>query len=225
MTAGSGAPESPPPGEFVVITVADTGAGMSAEVRARAFEPFFTTKEVGRGSGLGLSQILGVVQQLGGGVEIDSRPGRGTRVEVFLPVAEHGAAAPRPAPTPDAAPLKGLCILLVDDDDQVRGATAGQLEELGLSVHAAVSGEEALAWLDGGGKIDLALLDFAMPGLNGVETARRIAERRPDAPVTLMSGFAEADTLASLWTGRLLGKPFTLAELTLALTAGLRVET
>jgi signal transduction histidine kinase/CheY-like chemotaxis protein len=219
-----GAPEYPPLGEFVVISVSDTGAGMSPEIRARAFEPFFTTKEVGRGSGLGLSQILGVVQQLGGGVDIETRPGGGTRVDVFLPIAEHSAVAPKVAATPDAAPLKGLRILLVDDDDQVRGATAGQLEEMGLTVQAAASGEEALAWLDAGGEIDLALLDFAMPGLNGVETARRIAERRPAAPVALMSGFAEAETLASLWTGRLLAKPFTLGELTLALTAGLKVE-
>ncbi|MDQ0465900.1 signal transduction histidine kinase [Caulobacter ginsengisoli] len=218
-----GAPESPPPGDFVVISVTDTGAGMSPDVRARAFEPFFTTKEIGRGSGLGLSQILGVVQQLGGGVEIETGAG-GTRVDVFLPVAEHGAAAPKTAPTPDAAPLKGLRLLLVDDDDQVRVAAAGQLEELGLTVHSAASGEAALAWLDEGGGIDLALLDFAMPGLNGVETARRIAERRPNAPITLMSGFAEAETLASLWTGRLVSKPFTVAELILALTAGLKVE-
>ncbi len=219
-----GAPESPPPGDFVVISVADTGTGMAPDVRARAFEPFFTTKEVGRGSGLGLSQILGVVQQLGGGVEIETSPGSGARVDVFLPVAEQSAAAPRAPLKPDAAPLQGLSLLLVDDDDQVRGATAGQLEEMGLTVQSAASGEEALAWLDGGGAVDLVLLDFAMPGLNGVETARRIHERRPEVPITLMSGFAEAETLASLWTGRLVSKPFTVAELVLALTAGLKVE-
>jgi signal transduction histidine kinase len=220
--AVSATPESPPPGDFVVISVADTGSGMSPEVRAKAFEPFFTTKEVGRGSGLGLSQILGVMQQLGGGVEIETHEGSGTRVDIFLPVAEAGAAAPKSAPAPDAAPLKGLALLLVDDDDQVRAAAAAQLEEIGLKVHATASGEEALAWLDAGGALDMALLDFAMPGLNGVETARRIAERRPGAPITLMSGFAEAETLASLWTGRLLSKPFSPAELILALTAGLK---
>ena len=217
-------PESPPAGDFVVISVADTGSGMSPEVRARAFEPFFTTKEVGRGSGLGLSQILGVMQQLGGGVEIQTREGSGTRVDIFLPVAQAGAAAPKSAPAPDATPLKGLALLLVDDDDQVRGATAAQLEEIGLKVHVAASGEEALAWLDAGGAPDMALLDFAMPGLNGVETASRIAERRPGAPITLMSGFAEAETLAALWTGRLLSKPFSPADLILALTAGLKAK-
>jgi CheY-like chemotaxis protein len=142
-------------------------------------------------------------------------------VDVFLPVAQSDAATPAAARAPDAGPLKGLRLLLVDDDDQVRGATAGQLTDLGLIVVSAASGEEAVIVLDAGEVVELALLDFAMPGLNGIETALRIAERRPDTAITLMSGFAEAETLASLWAGRLISKPFSQADLIDALTAEL----
>jgi signal transduction histidine kinase/CheY-like chemotaxis protein len=207
-------PEGPPPGRFVAITVTDTGQGMTPEVLEHAFEPFFTTKPVGEGAGLGLSQVLGLAKQLGGGVELATRPGEGCSVAVFLPRAE--APAPRAAEAAGADAVRsfeGLAVLLVDDDGDVRAVTCAMLADMGCAVAEAATGLEAIGLAKTIAQADLALLDFAMPGMNGGETALRLREIRPDLPIVVMSGFADAEALAAVWSGPLLQKPFTSAQL------------
>ncbi len=200
-------PEAPPPGEYAMITVADTGEGMAPDVVARAFEPFFTTKPMGKGSGLGLPQVLGLAKQLGGGVLIETATGEGTIVRVYLPRSEAVAEA-APVLAADLLMLKGLTVLLVDDDPDVRTVTGQILEDLGCVVQAADCGEAALDLARRGAVFQAALIDFAMPGLNGGETARRLRELEPGLPVVLMSGYADLNNLAETWTGPVLHKPF-----------------
>ncbi|MGZ6038698.1 MAG: response regulator, partial [Phenylobacterium sp.] len=191
-------PEEPGAGEYVMVAVTDTGSGMTAEVLAKVFEPFFTTKEIGKGSGLGLSQVFGLAKQSGGGVRIDSTPGEGASVRVFLPRAASapeadavdGLSADEPAP-------KNLKVLLVDDDSAVREVTAGLLQDLGYRVVEAGSGGAALDMLDRQAEIDLLLLDFAMPGMNGAEVAREVHARRPGLPILFVTGYADTEALAA----------------------------
>jgi CheY-like chemotaxis protein len=207
-----------------MISVTDTGEGMTDEVRDKVFEPFFTTKDIGRGSGLGMSQILGVAQQLGGGVGIETTPGQGSTIRIYLPPA---SAAALPAAAADLRyglkpnRLAGRRILLVDDDASVRDIAAGLLADAGMTPIPAASGAEALAKLEAGAQPDLALLDFAMPGLNGAETAIRILALRPGLPVVLMSGYMDVNGLGQRWAGPLITKPFTAETLTEALTRAL----
>jgi signal transduction histidine kinase len=208
LTAAPSRPEAPSPGEYAMITVVDTGEGMTPEVLARAFEPFFTTKPVGKGSGLGLPQVLGLAKQLGGGVRIETAPGAGTTVRVFLPRSTL-AAVVEPVRNGDILALQGLRVLLVDDDPDVRKVTHQILEELGCRVEAADSGEAALELARKGVMFQAALVDFAMPGLNGGETARRLRDIEPGLPVVLMSGYADLNALADAWTGPVLHKPFS----------------
>jgi signal transduction histidine kinase len=207
-------PEEPPPGDYVMVSVADTGAGMSDEVLAKAFEPFFTTKVVGKGSGLGLSQVFGLAKQSGGGVRIDTRRGEGTTVKVYLPRAE-AASIPQPArrqAPPPRADGKRL-VLLVDDDSAVREITATLLVELGYSVVEAGSGGAALDTLQRRNDIDLMLLDFAMPGMNGAEVAREARARRPDLPILFVTGYADTEALAYADECGIIQKPFDDHEL------------
>jgi CheY-like chemotaxis protein len=188
---------------------------MPPEVQQRCFEPFFTTKAAGQGSGLGLSQVHGFVRQSGGHVAIDSAPGRGTRVTLYLPTAA-GEAEERPeeeaAPGADA-PLVPANVLVVEDDEHVRTATCAALEEIGCRVLAAGDAREALAILELDDAIDLLFSDVVMPnGPNGVQLARAARSGRPDLKVLLTSGYAavveqhegEFDVLA---------KPYRRAEL------------
>jgi CheY-like chemotaxis protein len=208
-------PEEPEPGEYVVLTVSDTGCGMDADVLARVFEPFFTTKEVGRGSGLGLSQVLGFAKQSGGGVQIDTEPGRGTAVRVYLPraAAAPQAAAPSLVAESLRASTPGGSILLVDDDEGVRETTAAMLRDLGFKVIEAGSGGAALEVLDTRRKIDLLLLDFAMPGMNGAEVARAAHARRPNLPILFVTGYADLTAMTHIAEHQVIRKPFQEAEL------------
>jgi PAS domain S-box-containing protein len=195
LNARTGPPfsdEDPPQGEFVVLQVSDTGLGMPPAVLARAFEPFFTTKDAGRGSGLGLPQVLGVAQQLGGGVTISSVTGQGTSVKVFLPRARQTPdSTPRATlPSPATAALN-IRLLLVDDDADVREIARAMLEEMGAAVIEAESGAAALLELRTS-TVDLVLADFAMPGMSGIELAAEIAATLPALPVVLMTGYGEA---------------------------------
>jgi len=206
--------EAPPAGDFVVVAVTDRGEGMTPEVLARAFEPFFTTKPLGKGSGLGLSQVLGLAKQLGGGVDVETTPGQGSTFRVYLPRAE--AAQPAPAPPerePDVAALKNLRLLLVDDDLAVRTVAANLLHDLGCQVTEARDGEDAVAEVRRAPGHAVALIDFAMPGLNGGQTAAALRAIQPGLPVVLMSGYADLDALAEAWSGPVLRKPFTRADL------------
>jgi PAS domain S-box-containing protein len=214
------------PGDYVVVSVSDTGCGMSEEVRARAFEPFFTTKEVGKGSGLGLSMVYGVVQQSGGGVEIDSVVDVGTTIRVYLPRA---AALPETVSAdpdlPDKNEFVGIRLLLVDDDPAVREVTGLMLRELGCIVSEAGSGSEALAALERGLEIDLVAADVAMPGMNGPELVREIRKQLPEIAVLLVTGYADP-TLGDDADGVLvtLRKPFRRADLARAVERALGRE-
>jgi signal transduction histidine kinase/CheY-like chemotaxis protein len=212
-----GAPErleEPAAGDYVMVAVRDTGEGMSPEVLSRVFEPFFTTKEVGKGSGLGLSQVYGLAKQSGGGVRVDSRPGEGTSVEVYLP---RSAVEPFLQVVADieaeAEPPQDRKVLVVDDDSAVREVTAGILSSLGYRVIEAGSGGAALEVLDQNEEIDLMLIDFAMPGMNGAEVAREARVRRPQLPILFVTGYADTTTLASPGDDGVLRKPFREEEL------------
>jgi PAS domain S-box-containing protein len=203
-------PEEPAPGEYVMISVADTGSGMLAEVLDRAFEPFFTTKPVGRGSGLGLSQVLGFASQSGGGVRIETEVGKGTCVEVYLPRARSVAADIQPAARLEKGARFGRSrrVLLVDDDDIVRESTAMMLKDLGFQVLQAASGGAALEELGRADGFDLMVIDFAMPGMNGAEVARIAAERMPELPMLFITGYADRPILDQVEEEQILSKPF-----------------
>ncbi|MFN3387323.1 MAG: PAS domain-containing protein [Allosphingosinicella sp.] len=217
-----------PAGTFVRITVADTGEGMTPAVLARATEPFYSTKPLGKGTGLGLAQVYGIAQQSGGTLTIDSAPGEGTSVHILLPAAE-GPAAADPGAAPEAGAACGpqlapAQVLVIDDDPDVRSFLAESLESLGHQVVAAASGEEGLARLAGGWRPDLALIDYAMPGMHGADAARAARRIHPDLPIVFVTGYAESGQLeAALGPDvQLLRKPFTVAELAAAVDANLR---
>lgn len=211
-------------GAYVEVQVRDTGAGMDEETLRRAMEPFFTTKPVGKGTGLGLAQIYGSTRQIGGGVRIASAPGAGTTVRLFLPrTAQPPApdAVPAGAATPGAAALR---VLLVDDDEDLRRALVAALECAGHQVQGAADGPAALALLDsaaaaGRPRPDVAVLDYAMPGMTGADLARHIAARHPGLPVVFMSGFADVAAIEAVAgpDAILLRKPFAIDGLVAAL--------
>jgi PAS domain S-box-containing protein len=207
-------PEEPPAGEYVMVAVTDTGSGMPEEVLAKAFEPFFTTKDVGKGSGLGLSQVFGLAKQSGGGVSIETEVGKGTSVKVYLPRTRIDAEEEE-APSPGAAPRarRGSMVLVVDDDPAVREITSSMLSELGYAVVEASSGAAALHVLELGGEPDLVLMDFAMPGMNGVEAARLARARRPNLPILFVTGYADSTILSEAADEEIVQKPFGEAEL------------
>jgi PAS domain S-box-containing protein len=210
-----GRPEEPAPGDYVALIVSDTGCGMSEDVLAKAFEPFFTTKGPGRGSGLGLAQVHGFAKQSGGGVRIDTRLGEGTSVKVYLPRARSGLAvsAPPKAPASEApAARPQACILLVDDDSAVRDVTSTILKDLGYAVVEAGSGGAALELLKTQ-RFDMLLVDYAMPGMNGMETAVAALEIAPQMPVLFVTGYADLTALREVGEHRIVQKPFRDKEL------------
>lgn len=180
------------PGDYVRVAVGDTGAGMPPEVLARVFEPFFTTKEVGKGTGLGLAQVYGFLRQCGGGVAIDSVEGRGTTVTLYLPAADEAATpAVIPVQPPARDRLKGVRVLLVEDDAAVREIASGLLRDLGCEVATAENGASALEALAEGVAFDLLMSDVIMPGgVSGVDLARSVSVGRPDMAVLLTTGYA-----------------------------------
>jgi signal transduction histidine kinase/ActR/RegA family two-component response regulator len=208
------------PGEYVAISVADTGTGMSPAILARAFEPFFTTKEQGKGTGLGLAQLYGFAKQSGGTARIDSREGEGTTVTIYLPRTREACAAPQPAAM-EARSATRARILVVDDDDGVRLVAAAMAEDLGYEVVAVASSEAALKTLADAG-FDLLLTDVAMPGMNGVDLAQKVREAHPDMPIVFASGYADLQTFGpGLTDEKLLKKPYRMAEVAARLSAAL----
>ena len=216
-------PEEPPAGEYVVLSVTDTGSGMTKEVLAKAFEPFFTTKEIGKGSGLGLSQVLGFAKQSGGGMRIETRVGEGTSVKVYLPRAADVDVreVSRDTLSVTSPRLKGAIILLVDDDSAVREITAFMLRELGYVVMEVGSGGAALDLLNREVNIDLVVLDFAMPGMNGLEVARQVHSKFPTVPVLFVTGYADTSALLEVSDARIIKKPFVENELASKVQAAL----
>jgi signal transduction histidine kinase len=208
-------PEEPPAGEYVCVGVSDTGTGMREDVRAKVFEPFFTTKEIGKGSGLGLSQVLGFAKQSGGGVRIQSRLGKGTSVHIYLPKTEAKAVttAPEASAKPSPEAFRGAAILLVDDDNEVREVTRAMLHDQGHRVLEAGSGGAALDILEREPGVELLILDFAMPGMNGAEVARLAQAQRPHLPVLFVTGFVDRGSLAGVDEDHIIAKPFRPDEL------------
>jgi PAS domain S-box-containing protein len=205
------------PGQCVRLTVSDSGMGMTAETMARAFEPFFTTKELGRGTGLGLSTVYGIVKQSGGAITVESEPGAGTTFSVYLPVAldhDHQPAGIVARRLPSGA---GETVLLVEDEDSVRRLARRVLESQGYTVLEAINGEDALRIAtDYAGVIDLLLSDVVMPELGGRLLAERLTTARPETEVMFMSGYTDDEILRRglLERGqRLIQKPFTAATL------------
>ncbi|MFO8125950.1 ATP-binding protein [Roseovarius sp.] len=184
------------PGEFVLITVTDTGEGIHAEVMARIFEPFFTTKEVGSGSGLGLSMVYGFVKQSGGHIYIDTAPGEGTSVKLYFPRARKSAPQPD-VPAANSAMLGGdETILVVEDDTLVRDHLISQLEGLGYEVIAAASGPDALELLKQAPQVDLLFTDIVLPdGMNGRQLAETVQALRPEMKVLFTSGYTDKTML------------------------------
>ena len=203
-------------GDYVRLTVADTGIGMDTTTRSRAFEPFFTTKEKGLGTGLGLSSVYGVVKQSGGYVWLESEPGQGCRVHVYLPQAVRPAQPPGlTAPSP-AAPAAGTgeTVLVAEDEDAVRSLVVEVLAGCGYNVLAAASGHEALDLCRRRrGRVDLLLTDVVMPGMNGPELARQISALQPEARVLFMSGYTDKAITNSCPGLELIQKPFNPAAL------------
>ncbi len=211
-------------GNYLKISVVDTGCGMTDEVKDRAFEPFFTTKAVGKGTGLGLSQIFGFAHQSGGEVGIESEVGRGTTVSIYLPRTETAATNIRMHPAAQRqeadVTVPGARILLVEDDPRVRTATVGALEDLGYEPVSCSSGAEALRLFEGE-RFDLVVSDVVMPEMSGPELIRHLRGRRPDVAVLFVTGFVgegESDDLAG---HDLLRKPFTVAALAVAVAGAL----
>ncbi len=209
------APDAPPPGDFVRVSVADTGCGMVPDVLRRAFDPFFSTKGPA-GSGLGLSQVYGTVRQSGGTVRAESMPGEGTVITLLLPRAVSPAEA---APTPRSGSnvrrgVPGGLVLVVDDDHAVRAVTVEMLKDLGCETVQAADGNAALALL---GELqrspDLILLDYAMPGMNGLQLAHALREHGVTVPVALVTGYAELADSNATPLDAVLRKPFTIREL------------
>jgi PAS domain S-box-containing protein len=215
---GGTAPRELQPGRYVCLRVADTGAGMDEATLKRATEPFFTTKGVGKGTGLGLSMVHGLAAQSGGAMHIASRPGAGTTVELWLPVADEAVVARAgltfaepegAAPLPAGRPWR---VLVVDDDPLISSGTADMLEDLGHSAIEAPSAPRALELLRGGAAVDLVITDHAMPGMTGTELAREIEREWPSLPVLLATGYADLPDGEAPSVPRL-AKPYKQEEL------------
>ncbi|QNM84088.1 PAS domain-containing protein [Sphingomonas sabuli] len=202
---------------YVRLTVSDTGQGMPADIVAKAVEPFFSTKGIGKGTGLGLSMVHGLARQLGGGLAIDSAPGAGTSVHLWLPLSEEQPRSAMGAAPAIAEGVHSGLVLLVDDEELVRLSTADMLGELGYEVVEAGSAEQALEEVQRGLTPDLLVSDHLMPGMSGVHLARALRADRADLKVLIVSGYAETEGLAPEFAR--LEKPFRKDELSARLAA------
>ena len=200
------------PGDYVVISVRDTGTGMSPETLVRAVEPFFSTKGVGQGTGLGLSMVHGLAAQLGGALEIESQLGKGTVANIWLPVSEEVPSVPAGEETSVTLAHQSATILLVDDEELVRSGTAEMLKDLGYEVIQASSGAEALHMLRSGLEADILISDFLMPGMNGVALIEHAKSIVPDLSVLLITGYSNIAQGPGAHLPRL-SKPYRQADL------------
>jgi CheY-like chemotaxis protein len=204
------------PGDYVTVSVADTGSGMPADVIERAFEPFFTTKPSGAGTGLGLSMVYGFVKQTGGNVTIESVEGLGTTMTLYLPQASAMAvdeAPPEKIETPEG---QGEVVLVVEDDRHVRMLVMDVLEELGYTAKEATDANSALPYLESNQRLDLLISDVGLPGLNGRQLADIARHHRPELKVLFLTGYAAHASVRSEFLAQgmdLMTKPFEIDEL------------
>jgi PAS domain S-box-containing protein len=211
-----------PVGDAVRLSVEDNGCGMSPEVLNRVFDPFFTTKEAGRGTGLGLAVVHGIVRNHGGAIVVQSTPGAGSRFEIYLPAASKPANATPTQLPPDIPRGAGQRLLFVDDDAGPRAALAGMLEYLGYRVAAFSSAGEALLRFSAApSDYDLVIADYAMPGMTGLDLARQVRSSHPDTPILIVSGHLDAAQQAEssrLRISGVLSKPPAMEDLALAVS-------
>ncbi|MFD1611806.1 ATP-binding protein [Sphingomonas tabacisoli] len=200
-----------PAGQWVRLTVSDTGIGMSPQILERAVEPFYSTKGVGRGTGLGLSMVHGLMGQLGGALRVESAPGEGTRVHLWFPAAEASRPDPKLQPKPAESSRSAGTALLVDDEPLVRMSVAAMLDSLGYTVTEAESAPEALRLIESAKDFDVIVTDHLMPGMTGTELAAEVKRGRPDQRVVIISGYSDLDEIAPDFPR--LAKPFKEDEL------------
>ncbi len=190
---GEGGEDGYPLGRVALLTVSDTGVGMSDQVKGQIFEPFFTTKGPDKGTGLGLATVFGIVQQTGGRIGVESTPGVGTKFRIYLPWCDgppNGLAiTPMPMAIPDRPLNRGASVLLVEDEEAVRKLARITLEGRGYAVTDAPDGETALGWLTPDRRIDVLVTDMTMPGIDGRELAGQIQALRPGLGVVFVSGY------------------------------------
>jgi signal transduction histidine kinase len=206
------------PGRYAMLAITDTGIGMDAAVRARAFEPFFTTKPLGKGTGLGLATVYGIVEQSGGAITLDSAPGRGTSIRIYLPVTSTLTdRADRPDAKPTLSSAGSETVLLVEDNDSVRQVSAESLRRRGYTVHEARNADEAIQLAGRESTTpQLLITDIVMPGMSGPQLAALLLQTSPTLRVLYMSGFTDdaASVQGTFWgTIPLLQKPFTPGQL------------
>jgi len=211
-------------GDYAVIEVRDTGVGIDAETLRHVFEPFFTTKQPGRGTGLGLSMAYGTVKNHGGGIDIKSTPGQGTKITILLPalVSEQRVKVQRRISNMPS-PHMGRSILLVDDEALIRSSIKRMLQRLGYDVVPAESGERAVQiYRESAKQISLVILDFVMPGMDGAETFAHIKELNPEAKVVISSGYSKDGNIETLLEQGAVGflqKPFDIEQISEVLAA------
>jgi signal transduction histidine kinase len=213
--------EAVPPGQYVVIGVSDTGTGIPPELLTRVFDPFFTTKPVGKGTGLGLSQVYGIASQAGGTARIHSEPGDGTTVELWLPLRERVVAEAEVAEAGEEITGAHERILVIEDDVDVRTFLVDCLKMLGYAVSEAAHGRAGLERLQADNP-DLLMVDFAMPGMNGLEVIAEAKRSHPQLPVILATGYADVDVSKDRVEGyAVLRKPFQIGDLARTVKAAL----
>jgi CheY-like chemotaxis protein len=212
-------------GKFVAVSLTDTGSGIAPDRLPHIFEPFYTTKEVGRGTGLGLSQVYGFAKQSGGDVAVESEVGRGTTFRLYLPRSDDRRGA---EPMPDAranpaiADGRGRRVLVVEDNVEVGAFSTQLLQDLGYETTWAASGAEALAVLADANSFDAVFSDVVMPGMSGVELGQEIRRRHPGLPVVLTSGYSDVLAQDGRHGFELLQKPYAAEELSRVLRRATR---
>jgi signal transduction histidine kinase len=210
-----------PAGEYLKVSVSDTGRGMTPDILARAVEPFFSTKGLGKGTGLGLSMVHGLANQSGGAFRLASREGEGTTASLWLPACQEAAAA-KPPTASEVCGSPPATILLVDDDALIAASTLALLEDLGHTVVGVNSGDEALTALDSGLRPDLIITDHAMPGMTGAQLAATVRRRDLRIPILLATGYAELEGDDGVDLPRL-AKPYTQVQLSAEISRLLQV--